>query len=175
MLGLVPLVLSLRFLWRWTGSMKTVRTVVLGADVASDYATKTYRLSQIKKEMKEGRNREEEKFSAQQHGTCEMLFPARVREEDLPEGFEKAVHGKATGEFLWKLSEWNSFWVWVQTKLHNSNSTEKIAEGQDGLWLAEAGRRRWQDEEMRTHAQKNAQRCREVWVRAGMWPEQTRT
>jgi hypothetical protein len=130
-------------------------------------------LRHLHDEQKKGINLVEEVFSEKTHGTIEPFFPACVRLEDLPGGFEKAVGHEVCGKVLWKISEWNDFWIWVQILLHNSSSEERQPLGRDGLWLVAVGRERWADEEMQAKAFATSEKYREIWEAQGMWREQS--
>jgi hypothetical protein len=146
-----------------------ITVVVSAASWLAKTAIDEFELKTLKKEIDLGILKSEELFSEKVHGTTEPIFPAVVKPTDLPPGFEAAVGHKVCGEMLWKISEWNDFWNWVGLLLHNSNSQQKIPVGRDGLWLVEAGRKRWADEEKRRSAFATGAKYKEIWEAVGMW------
>jgi len=109
----------------------------------------------IEEEQRLGLNREEEAFSLRQHGEREQLFPFRLAAENFP-GFEKLLGQDLTGEYLWKLSEWNELSHWLQVLYLNSTREKKIGAGRDGRWLLQVGQARWKVKKLKEDAFANA-------------------
>lgn len=132
----------------------------------------TRKLKRLRHEADLGINRSEEAHHLKTHGTVEPIFPARIRETDLPAKFETVFQVRVVGEYLFKLSEWNDVWEWILQKALRQNGQPSRAEGRDGFWLLHIGRERWGDSELRVKAFKNAEKFAELWRKTEMWEQQ---
>lgn len=169
-IGLGVVILG-RFFYEATTLGRTAKRIARGAKAADARVLQdTTRL--LHKKLRQGFNPYEEAFHQKHFGFKSPLLPARVLAKHLPEGFEEAVKAKVTGDFLWKVTEWNSFRLWATIKIRASHGDRSILEGEDGIWLAEKGRRRWADIELRKLAFDNATKMEKVWRESGMWPEE---
>lgn len=163
MIWFVPIALA------WGGVVTLISRpglAVVGAAATAktmDFLIKEAELGLLEERMRKGINVYEERFSEQVHGTVEPLFPSLVEPDDVP-GLEKAVGRKLAGNYLWKISEWNSFWAWV------ISTCKRTPAAQDGLWLVEIGSRRWEDAELRAEAFNKASQYKDIVAKVGMWP-----
>ena len=124
----------------------------------TDAVVKAEKLRRAEEEARLGLNREQEKWAKARYGAVETLLPFHIDPEDLP---HPEAFAWATGDFVFTISEWTNLWNWIETKLHNVVSPEKLKTGIDGHWLLEVGRRRWADESTRSEAVRSAERVRQ--------------
>jgi hypothetical protein len=148
--------------------VKKVKTAVTWTEVR----VRRDKMQQARHERDLGINRSEDAFHLAVHGTYEPLFPASLRKENLPDRFEEVFKVEATGEFLFKISEWNELCDWVEQKTRRQNGEEAKAEGRDGRWLLHIGRERWKDRDLRAKAFESSKKFSDVWRQTGMWEEQ---
>ena len=127
------------------------------------------KLRHLKRELEMGLNRREEAAHIKQHGTAEPLFPARIREGDVPADFETKVGCRICGLFVFKPSEWHELWDWVGAKMRQCDGDNSKPEGRDGYWLLQVGRARWEDNTIRTKAVETSAKHVAEWVALGMW------
>lgn len=121
------------------------------------------KLTNVMRELELGINRREEAAHIKKHGTAELMFPATLSSKDVPEGFERAVGIFITGRYVFKPSEWTSLWGWLVLKVEQSHGDRSRRESQDGYWLLEIGRKRWEDEHIRGVAEANAAKYPDLW------------
>lgn len=150
---------------------KAIKKVKAVAAVARS-EDRIMRLQKLRQELEMGLNRREDADHVKRYGTVESLYPARILAEDLPAGFEQKTGIQAVGSFVFKPTEWNDLWSWIDRKIEQSHGDLSNAEGRDGRWLLSCGRKRWENELVRKKAEENSRKDREFWLATGMWREQ---
>lgn len=102
-----------------------------------------------------GLNQAEERYHQELHGGAERFFPFELQLSGFPEHMDKVVGEDFSGQFVFKISEWNELIHWFEVLFHNAVEEKKYRVGRDGRWLLRVGRERWRNERWRKAAFEN--------------------